>query len=519
MPRLRCADADGDADADADGDADTGPGPDADGDGTANPASGGDDCDDDNSAIHPGATEVCGDGVDNDCDGGPGDYALVSGSLSEGVEFAGASAEDYAGYAVSGAGDVNADGYDDVLVGVYADDAVGYASGAACLVLGSALPLSASLSTAVQYTGEREGDTAGIAVSSAGDVGADGYVDLLVGASSNGDVGVAAGAAYVVFGSAFPASNSLSSAVEFYGESAYHVAGAAVSGAADVNGDGYDDLLIGAYNNGDAVTGAGATYVVLGSAALTSVSLSSAIQYSGEATANYSGSAVSAGGDADGDGYADVLVGAYGNADAGVNAGAAYLVLGGVTPTSENLGAAVQYTGSAYDRAGSAVAGAGDVNGDGYDDALIGAYASGTDRGAAYLVLGSATPVSSSLATAVEYSGENADDWAGFSVAGPGDVDDDGHDDLLIGALHNSDVGTYGGAAYVVLGSSTPASGTLATALQYSAEYAVDLAGQAVAGGGDVNGDGIADRLVGAFYNDDGATNAGAAYVIFGAGL
>ena len=470
------------------------------------------DCDDADGRVNPGEVELCEDGIDNDCDGAG--CGLGSRNLSTAIQYTGESAYNYAGV-VSGAGDVDGDGYDDMLVGAQANDDGGLYSGAAYLLLGSAAPASASLSTAIQYTGEAASDSAGVSVSGAGDVNGDGYDDMLVGAPYNDDSGSDAGAAYLLLGSAAPASASLSSAIQYSGERASDGAGWSVSSAGDVNGDGYDDMLVGAPYNDDAGTDGGVAYLLLGSAAPASASLSTALQYTGEAASDDAG-AVSGAGDVDGDGYGDMLVGARGNDDGGYYAGAAYLLLGTAAPASARLSTAIEYTGEeAGDYAGGSVSSAGDVNGDGYDDMLVGAFGNGDgsySSGAAYLLLGSAAPASASLSAATKYTGEAASDSAGVSVSSAGDVDGDGYDDMLVGALS----GGGAGAAYLLLGSAAPASVSLSTAYQYSGEGGYDFAGY-VSGAGDVDSDGYDDMLVGASYNGDGGFYAGAAYLLFGA--
>jgi hypothetical protein len=163
--------------------------------------------------------------------------------------------------------------------------------------------------------------------------------------------------------------------------------------------------------------------------------------------------------------------------------------------------------------------GAGDVNGDGHSDLLFGASAifSGSDAGAAFLVLGPVTGTLdlSSMADAT-LMGEEVGDWAGDGVSGAGDVDSDGHDDVLVGAIHNSEGGRYAGAAYLVLG---PVTGTRDLSLadaKFVGERPGDAAGLAVSGAGDVNADGHADVLVGSLYNDEGGLDAGAAYLVLG---
>ncbi|MFO1349406.1 MAG: integrin alpha [Gammaproteobacteria bacterium] len=254
-----------------------------------------------------------------------------------------------------------------------------------------------------------------------------------------------------------------------------------------------------------------------------------------------SGRSVSGLGDVNGDGVADLLIGAH-RADAyGYDSGVSYVVFGSSALSA--LGAAglqlsalngpngFKLSGvAAYDYSGYAVSGLGDVNGDGRADLLIGAHradANGSDAGASYVVFGSSTL--SALGTAglqlSDLNGANgfllngvaAYDYSGGAVSGLGDVNGDGVADLLIGA-HRADAnGSDAGASYVVFGSS--ALSTLGTAgLQLSAlngvngfkisgAAALNLSGIAVSGLGDVNGDGRADLLIGA---------PGASYVVFG---
>jgi hypothetical protein len=244
------------------------------------------------------------------------------------------------------------------------------------------------------------------------------------------------------------------------GEANGDLAGECVSGAGDVNADGFDDLLIGARGNDDGGGDfAGAAYLILGSAAPASLGLAFAsAQYTGEAT-DQAGLYVSGAGDVNADGYDDLLIGAPGNDDGpGNDAGAAYLILGSAAPASLGLASAsAEYTGEADSDYAGSVSGAGDVDADGYGDLLIGVgsndHGDGNDAGVAYLIHGSSAPVSLGLeSAAVLYTGEIANDIAGGSVSGGGDVNADGFDDLLIGARGNDDgPGSGAGSAYLIL--------------------------------------------------------------------
>lgn len=436
------------------------------------------------ASIDTGAdTDLPGDSASNADTGG--DTGPDSGSDTDTdapVTYTGEAAGDVAGCAVAGAGDVNGDGYDDVLVGAFRNDDGGLDAGAAYVVLGTAHPADAGLSASVEYYGVAAGDAAGISVAGAGDVNGDGYDDMLVGGYTVN--------AYLVLGSATPASSSLSDAVPL----ATHGQAAAVAPAGDVNGDGFYDML---------VAGGSDAYLVLGSASPTSESLSDGITYSGAA------SSVADAGDVDGDGVLDAWIGNAANSDAASSAGAAFLVLGSSSPASSSLSSAVEYRGeAANDEAGYAVSGAGDANGDGYADMLVGAIwndDAGDDAGAAYLVLGGASPASSGLSSAVRYTGA-AGSWAGYSISPTGDMDGDGFDDALVSAAQSEGGGIAG--AWLVPGNAAPASASLAdTPLVYSG------ASNAVSAAGDVNKDGRPDAVVGNGYDGAGV------YLILGIGL
>ena len=516
------SDTDGDADSDADADTDTDVDPetvDDDGDGYTEV---GGDCDDGDIAVNPDATEVCRNGVDDDCSGSAPECALEDMNLADAdAEYTGENTNDLAGFAVSGAGDVNDDGYADVLIGAPFNNDNGTGSGAAYLVLGSASPGDLDLSAvAAKYSEDVEQSYVGWRVSGAGDVNADGFDDILVGVPFPGMDSTFPGAAYLVLGSGSPAGASLSAADAYYeGESAGCYAGMSVSNGGDVNGDGFGDVLVGAQNNASGLSGA--AYLILGSTSPSDLALASAdAQYVGE-DAGDNASTVSDAGDVDGDGLGDLLVGAVGGINAGEVAGAAYLVLGSASPGSGSLSAAdAKYYGEATsDYAGYALSSAGDVNGDGLADVVVGAYsnnAGGTYAGAVYLILGIESPSGGPLASAdAKYTGQ-VNEQVGLSVSDAGDMDGDGFADFVVGGPNG---GSWGGVAYVVLGTPGPVGGSLVTEAVTFTGSASERAGSSVSGAGDVNLDGLGDLVIGAYQNDDADSDAGAAYLILGNGL
>jgi hypothetical protein len=196
----------------------------------------------------------------------------------DGFKLNGETAGDNSGFSVSGAGDVNGDGFDDLFVGAHLADPSGTSSGASYVVFGKAGGFSASLNlstldgtTGFRLQGEAEYDFSGRSVSGAGDVNGDGFDDMIVGASGADPNGPESGASYVVFGKAsgFTATLNLSTlngsdGFKLLGETAGDYSGSSVSGAGDVNGDGFDDLIVGAFGADANGSTSGSSYVVFG---------------------------------------------------------------------------------------------------------------------------------------------------------------------------------------------------------------------------------------------------------------
>ena len=175
----------------------------------------------------------------------------------------------------------------------------------------------------------------------------------------------------------------------FTGQNTQDFFGYSVSSAGDVNGDGYDDLIVGAVGNGLATNNAGKAYIYFGGRVIDNMP---DLILAGTSTGDKFGNSVSTAGDVNGDGYDDVIVAAYYNDAAGVDAGRAYIYLGG---SNMNSTADVVMTGAAAgDWFGISVSTAGDVNGDGFSDVIVGAWqndAGGTDAGRAYIYFGGAS--------------------------------------------------------------------------------------------------------------------------------
>ena len=400
-----------------------------------------------------------------------------------------------------------------------------------------------------------------MSIANVGDINGDGIDDFAIGATGVGDT--SQGAVYIVFGttSGFAADVSLSTlngTNRFQvngGEYLQDFVGTSVAAAGDVNGDGIDDLIIGASGADPDGGGSGAAYVLFGKntaldgefdadIATSSLNGATGFQISGTTTLAGVGVSVGGGGDFNGDGIADLIVG--GNQADGYR-GAAYVIFGTASGFPGNIDVANLAgtngfkiaAANAYDAVGTSVANAGDINGDGIDDLIVGARgvdSNGSNAGAAYIVFGKNTAVEGDFAATVtvdslngatgfRVAGLEANDRLGVSVDSAGDVNGDGIDDFIVGAYGL----TNNGGAFVVFGRDTSVTGNFAASFsagdldgtngfRIDGEAPNDGFGFRVAGMGDVNGDGFDDIGVGAYGQDPNGSGSGAVYIILGRG-
>ena len=445
-------------------------------------------------------------------------------------------AGDETGWSVASAGDVNGDHIPDLIVSAVGQSA---GTGAAYVLFGSAQGFGSTVDlTALNgdngfeiYSSDAH-QIFGAAVASADDVNGDGYSDVIV--SSHDDTG-SASTAYVIFGRATGWNSSID-VTTLGSQRGFAITGIggngipmnpAVASAGDINGDGYSDLVLGTIEN--------SAWVVFGKASgfgtvnVGGLNGSTGFSMTGLAQYDDLGLSVHGAGDVNGDGIQDLIVGAPTTNLRGEANGASYVIFGtkggfpahfDQTKLNGTNGFRIEGAG-ALDVAGVSVCSAGDVNGDGYADLVIGADGIEPSNQSAYVVFGKPSGFGSNFDLAT-IDGTNGFRVSGFAtgpdpiwVASAGDVNGDGFDDIIVGGRFNNSTG----AAYVVFGGVGGFPATIdVSALNGVNGFAIpgltsdSLTGESVSSAGDLNGDGLADIIVGA----PGSGANGAAYVIYG---
>lgn len=466
-----------------------------------------------------GAGDVNGDGFSDII---VGSYAYANGQTDEGaayifygsasgINLTGTKIESNLvtaefGKSVAGAGDINGDGLSDVIVG-----APGYSNGqqqegAVFVFMGSQSGLSTTAAHVLESN--QEISYYGESVASAGDVNGDGYSDILVGAYMYDNVfAIDLGATFVYSGSASGVGQNPS--MTLMGSQEGSQFGYAVSSAGDLNGDGYSDIIVGSPNYADGQNGEGAISIYLASDEGQGIQNQPKVVINGVWAGGAFGRSVACAGDVNGDGFSDVIVGEPDRDNgASLQEGGAHLYFGSIA--GNLLTRSFITSGQATAKLGASVASAGDVNGDGFSDIIVGSPyydKNGTDDGIALVFHGSAGSVEANFSAAVDKNDEVLD--LGFSVSGAGDFNGDGYDDVIIGAPFYD-----GGAAYIYYSDDNGINLSTFQKITFAQKSQI---GYAVKNAGDVNGDGYDDVIVGLPKADaDNIVDSGGAIVYFG---
>jgi len=358
------------------------------------------------------AGDVNGDSYSDIIVGAPGDrgiYLYFGGDTMDNIvdlKIRGETWDERFGVAVSTAGDVNGDGFSDIIIG---KEGLSSITGSAYIYFGGVNIDSISDLT---LNSELNNSYFGTAVSTAGDVNGDGYSDVIVGAFRYINN---TGRAYIFYGG--ENMDNIADVI-LTGDIPESFFGCSVKTAGDINGDGFSDVLVGAWGYSGYK---GRAYVFYGSSSMDSIA---DVVMTGVAVNDAFGISVSTAGDLNKDGYSDVIIGS-----SGYNGyvGRAYVYLGGVIMNNIED---IIYSGFGKNF-GISVSVVGDINGDGFSDVIVGEEGNNIDTGKAYIFFGGLAMLN---IPDIIFNGETQNSFYGYSVSTAGDVNGDGYSDALVGA-------------------------------------------------------------------------------------
>ncbi len=450
------------------------------------------------------------------------------------VTFLGESANDQAGFSVSICGDVNKDGFDDILIGAPTNDENGNDSGQVYLIFGKesgyVMDMNISNSSA-SFHGEQAGNMLGGRVAGAGDVNGDGYADFLITALNLDEYPNYTGKVYLILGKEIGWEidmNISNCSASFYGEFPEDDFGYSISCVGDIDDDGFDDFAMVALHSDFGGNQSGKAYIVYGKSSGWSRNQNASTcdaSFYGFDDWKRVGRSVHGGGDINGDGIDDLMVASHGRR----HDGRVYIFFGNNSRWRRNLNISicdVTIDGPTNGHLGVDMDSKGDINGDGIEDLVIGSPSypqSGgptIQAGTVYVIHGRTSGWKKLYRTGrAEYDlsliGENSYGHIGSQISYLGDINFDGYDDFIAAGVRSGALN--GGETYLVLGRERFKFRNLsfgkmnASFMGTTQEYS----GSSISGNGDVNGDTIPDILIGAPRNGSKGRHTGAVYLIF----